>query len=41
MPKSEANTALKRWAKPALRRMTGGSAELNSSTSVDGSGTFS
>lgn len=41
MPKSEANAAPKRWAKPALRRISGGSAELNSSTSVDGSGTFS
>jgi len=41
MSRPETSTALKMWAKPAVRRMAGGSAELNSSTSVDGSGTFS
>ena len=41
MPKSEGSNAPKRWAKPSLRRITGGSAELNSSSNVDGSGTFS
>jgi hypothetical protein len=41
MPKFKSSTGLKAWKKPELRRIVGGSAELNSSTSVDGSGTFS
>jgi hypothetical protein len=41
MSRPEASTELKRWAKPTIRRIVSGAAEFNSSTSVDGSGTFS
>lgn len=41
MSRPETSTELKMWVKPTIRRLAGGSAELNSSTNVDGSGTFS
>jgi hypothetical protein len=39
--KREAKLALKTWAKPTIRRLDGGSAELAGSGSVDGSAAFS
>jgi hypothetical protein len=41
MPKREEKMPLRAWAKPAIRRIVGGSAEFGGGGAVDGSAIFS